>query len=83
MRRQTYAEKTVLGNLIQVVDRVKKAIPDLADPRERLYMGLLAYIGMRVEEIVGLRWENVFLDKHYGEVRRVVIYPDRKKTCCT
>ena len=62
----------------EVVDRVKKAIPDLADPRERLYMGLLAYTGMRVEEIVGLRWENVFLDRHYGEVRRVVIYPDRK-----
>lgn len=61
-----------------MVDRVKKAIPDLADPRERLYMGLLAYTGMRVEEVLGLRWENIFLDKHYGEVRRVVIYPDRK-----
>ena len=63
----------------EVVDRVKKAIPDLPEPRERLYMGLLAYTGMRVEEIAGLRWENIHLDKHFGEVRQVVIYPDRKK----
>lgn len=62
----------------EVVDRVKRAIPDLADPRERLYMGLLAYTGMRVEEIAGLRWENIHLDNHFGEVRQVVIYPDKK-----
>ena len=63
----------------EVVDRVKKAIPDLAEPRERLYMGLLAYTGLRVEEIAGMRWENIHLDKHFGEVRRVVIYPDKKQ----
>ena len=63
----------------EVVDRVKKAIPDLPEPRERLYMGLLAYTGMRVEEIAGLRWENIHLDKHFGEVRQAVIYPDRKQ----
>lgn len=61
-----------------VVDRVKKAIPSLAEPRQQLYMGLLVYTGMRVEEIAGMRWENLHLDKHFGEVRRVVIYPDRK-----
>ena len=63
----------------EVVDRIKKAIPNLAEPRERLYMGLLAYTGMRVEEIAGLRWENIHLDKHFGEVRQVVVYPDKKK----
>ena len=62
----------------EVVDRVKKAIPELADPRQRLYMGLLVYTGMRVEEIAGMRWENLHLNRHFGEVRRVVIYPDRK-----
>ncbi len=62
----------------EVVDRVKKAIPDLAESRERLYMGLLAYTGMRVEEIAGLRWENIHLDRHFGEVRQVVVYPDKK-----
>ncbi len=63
----------------EVVDRVKKAIPALSEPRERLYMGLLAYTGLRVEEIAGMRWENIHLDKHYGEVNQVVIYPDKKK----
>lgn len=26
-----------------------------------------------------MRWENIHLDKHFGEVRQVVIYPDRKQ----
>ena len=59
------------------VDRIKKEIPSLTDPRQRLYMGLLAFTGLRVEEIAGMRWENIHLDKHFGEVRRVVVYPDR------
>lgn len=58
------------------VDRIKKAIPGLIDHRQRLYMGLLVYTGMRREEIAGMRWENIHLDKHYGEVRRVVVYPN-------
>ena len=63
----------------EVVARVKRAIPYLPEPRERLYMGLLAYTGMRVEEIAGLKWENIHLDSHYSEVRRVVVYPDKKQ----
>ena len=63
----------------EVVARVKLSIPYLEEPRERLYMGLLAYTGMRLEEIAGLKWENIHLDSHYGEVRRVVVYPDKKQ----
>lgn len=63
----------------EVVARVKRAIPYLPEPRERLYMGLLAYTGMRVEEMAGLRWENIHLESHFGEVRRVVVYPDKKQ----
>ena len=58
------------------VDRVKKEIAELKDERQRLYMGLLVYTGMRREEIAGLRWENIHLDKRFGEIRRVVVYPN-------
>lgn len=60
----------------EVVDRVKRTIADLPDPRQRLYMGLLVYTGMRREEIAGLRWENIHLAKRYGEVCQVVVYPN-------
>ena len=56
--------------------RIKKAVPGLTDPKQRLYMGLLIYTGLRREEIAGMRWENLHLDRHYGEVRQVVVYPN-------
>lgn len=60
--------------------RVKLAIPTLQDERQRLYMGLLAYTGMRREEILGLRWECINLQEGYGLIKTVVIYPGRKQT---
>ena len=60
------------------VTRIKKAIPSMQDERQRLYMGLLAYTGLRREEIMGLRWECVNLQAGYGEVQKVVVYPGNK-----
>ena len=62
------------------VDRIKKEIPLLQDDRQRLYMGLLVYTGMRREEVLGLGWENIHLAEGYGEVHRVVTYPDNTRT---
>ena len=63
----------------EVID-VKKAIPLLENEQQRLYMGFLAYTGMRREEIVGLGWEHIHLDDGYGCIRRTVTYPDGKNT---
>ena len=57
------------------VDRIKRAIPTIEDERQRLYMGLLAYTGMRREEIMGLCWECIDLEQGFGKVKRVVVYP--------
>ena len=62
------------------VSDVKKSIPLLRNEQQRLYMGLLAYTGMRREEIAGLGWEHIHLDESYGCVRRTVTYPDSKNT---
>ena len=59
------------------VDRVKRMLPMIQDQRQRLYMGLLVYTGMRKEEVLGLRWEYVNLEEGYGEVRNVVVYPNK------
>ena len=43
-------------------------------------MALLAYTGMRPEEIRGLRWENVHLEDGYCDMVRTVTYDNRSKT---
>ena len=50
------------------VDRIKKEIPSLTDPRQRLYMGLLAFTGLRVV---------VYPDRVHAVVR------DKTKTKCS
>lgn len=59
-----------------VIARVKQQIPTLIDPDHRLYMALLAYTGMRREEILGLRWEDINFEQQYLTVSRAVTYPN-------
>ncbi|MCE5343448.1 MAG: tyrosine-type recombinase/integrase [Eubacteriales bacterium] len=61
------------------VDRIKTAIPSLENEEERLYMGLLVYTGMRVEEILGLMWEDVYISECYLTVRQAVTHPTNGK----
>lgn len=58
------------------LNRIKENIPTLDRPIECLYMGLLVYTGMRREEILGMRWEDINLDARYATVSRAVTYPD-------
>lgn len=62
------------------VSRIRAAVPSLSNRRERLYAAMLVYTGMRREEILGLRWEDICLDAGYGSITRVVVFPDNKYT---
>lgn len=60
--------------------RAREEIPKLANERQRLFMALLAFdTGMRPEEILGLRWEDINLEEGYLEIKRTVTYPDKNK----
>lgn len=62
--------------------KARSKIPELKDERQRLFMALLAYdTGMRPEEILGLRWEDINLESGYLEIKRTVTYPDKSKPC--
>jgi len=56
---------------------VRKKALSLNNPRHQLYACLLAYTGMRIEEILGLKWELINLDEGYCIVQEVVTYPDK------
>ena len=59
------------------ITKVRKGIPKLTQEQERLFMALLAYTGMRPEEILGLRWEEVFTNEGYANMIRTVTYPTK------
>lgn len=61
------------------IDRVKCMIPNLNTERERMYMALLAYTGMRPQEILGMRWQHIHLDEGYCDMQRTVTYPTKSE----
>lgn len=66
--------------LPETAQEVREKIPELTDERQRLLMGFMAYdTGMRPEEILGLRWEDINLEKGYLDIRRTVTHPGRNR----
>lgn len=61
----------------ELVDKVKRELVHLEDDRERIYMALLAYTGMRKEEILGLRWEDVNWEDGTAHIVRAVTYAQK------
>jgi len=63
------------------IARVKNEIPFLKSRSQRLYMTLLVYLGMRPEEVMGLKWEDIHLnhEKPHAIIVRAVTYPDNNK----
>lgn len=61
------------------INRVRNGIPKLKLERQRLFVVLLAYTGMRPEEILGLRWECVDLENGVCHMIRTVTYPDKNR----
>ena len=55
-------------------NEIKKDIFDL-EWRERVMGGLLCYTGMRFEEVLGLKWEDI--SDEWITVRRAVVHPNR------
>ena len=53
-------------------------IPFLSSKHAQVCLGLIAYTGMRPEEIRGLRWEDVNLAERYISIKRAVTYAGKK-----
>ena len=62
-----------------VIAAIKQKIPYLQNEEELLFMTLLVFMGMRPEEVYGLRWEDLNLEENYGVIQRAVTYPHNNK----
>ena len=56
--------------IIQNVDKVKK-------PSDRVYIALQALHPLRLEEVLGLKWEDIDTANRVIHIRRAVTHPDR------
>ncbi len=61
------------------IKRIRSEYPLLEDAQQRAYMALLVDSGIRREELLGLRWEDLNFDKRYGRIVRAVTYPGNNK----
>lgn len=49
-------------------------IPDLKEPMEQIIVAVFAYLGLRPEEMRGLRWEDIDLEAKRLYIERVIVY---------
>ena len=47
------------------------------NPKEKLMVGLLSYTGMRFEEVLGVRWDDINDD--WIKIQRAVVHPKRNQ----
>ncbi len=57
---------------------IKKGLLDL-DERERKMTALLCYTGMRIEEVLGLKWEDIDFEANEIHIIRAVVHPERNR----
>lgn len=58
------------------MEAVRNGLRFLND-RERKMAALLSYTGMRFEEVLGLRWEDIDFERGWISIRRAVVHPKR------
>lgn len=58
---------------------IAQHIPDIRKPSDKIFMALLALHPLRLEEALGLRFEDFDLERREFTVNRAVTHPDRNK----
>ena len=71
--RETVHHKALPPDKIKAV---RDRIPSM-DLRERRMAALLCCTGMRIEEVLGLRWEDIDTERGCIHIRRAVVHPGR------
>lgn len=61
------------------MEEIRNAIPTISDSAVKNMTALLAYTAMRMEEILGLRWEDIDFENGWIQINRAVVHPTRNQ----
>lgn len=64
---------------VEQMQYIIRHIGDIKRPQNRTYMALQALHPMRLEEVLGLKWEDIDLDNMALHINRAVTHPDRNQ----
>lgn len=64
---------------VEQMEDIIAHIGDVEDESDRRYLALAAPHAMIPEEILGLKWEDIRLDRKQITIRRAVVHPDRNQ----
>lgn len=73
---ETESHKAIPNEKMQ---QIRTSIPTITAVNLKNMAGLLCYTGMRFEEILGLRWEDIDFDGKWIMIQRAVIHPTRNQ----
>lgn len=74
--RATVSHKAIPKEKMQ---EIRERLGDISDSRVRIMTALLSYTGMRFEEILGLRWEDIDFSGGWIYIQRAVVHPTRNQ----
>lgn len=61
------------------MQNIRNYIHNITDVKMRFMLVLLSYTGMRMEEVLGLRWEDIDFQDNWINIQRAVVHPKRNK----
>lgn len=59
------------------MQQIVESIPKVKSPSDRVYIALQALHPLRLEEVLGLKWEDIDTANQILHIRRAVTHPDR------
>ena len=79
LRIEGNASKEIQPYTVEEMQYLSAHIGDIKNEQDRLYLALQALHPLRLEEVLGLRWEDVDFEKELLYIRRAVTHPDRNQ----
>lgn len=74
--KETQPHKAIPAEKMKLI---RESIVTIDDLNLKNMAGLLCYTGMRFEEILGLRWEDIDFDNGWIMIQRAVVHPTRNQ----
>lgn len=73
------ASRSTVPYSVAQMKYIVQHLDDIKSPSDRVYMALQALHPLRLEEVLGLKWEDVDIENNVLHIRRAVTHPTRNQ----